>query len=418
VILHIFRKEQSVSEDAVSPMGMSLFGDIVVLDLTSTIRGMHCTKMFGDYGAEVILIEPIGGSSARRMGPFASGKEDLETSLHFAHHNRNKKSITLNLETTRGQELLRDLVRTADLLVEDWPVGALAARGLGYEQLHELNPRLVVCSITGFGQTGPYAGFKTSNIVEDAMSGLMGITGPADKPPTMTGGQQAEHATAMHAAFAAASALLYRDLHGVGQHVDVSAQECVGNMLENALEQYTYTGVVRKRAGSRHPTAWPCTVFPCKDGYIGMCCTGEKDSRAAALLAEDEYVANHPAMLDRFERRAHADEFEPRLIAGYMKYGKAELFHRGQAMGVPIAMTSDARDLANDPHLNEVGFFAEFDHPVIGKFKDIAAPVYFIQTPGVMRSAAPLLGQHTVEVLGRLGLAEAELESLRTDGVI
>ncbi len=407
-----------MAEDAVSHAEMSLFGDIVVLDLSSTIRGMHCAKMFGDYGAEVILVEPPGGSPARNIGPFAHGREHQETSLHFAHHNRNKKSITLNLQTPRGQELLRDLARNADILVEDWPVGALTALGLGYAQIYEINPRLVYCSVTGFGQTGPYAGYKTSNIVEDAMGGLMGITGPIDHPPTMTGGQQAEHATAMHAAFATAAALLYRDLHGIGQHVDVSAQECVGNVLENALEQYTYTGVVRKRAGSRHPTAWPCTVFPCKDGYIGMCCTQEKDSRAAALLAEDEYVANHPAMLDRFERRAHADEFEPRLIAGYMKYGKAELFHRGQAMGVPIAMTSDARDLANDPHLNEVGFFAEFEHPVIGKFKDIGAPVNFTATPGVMRSSAPLLGQHTSEVLSRLGLDEAEFSRLHANGVI
>ncbi len=407
-----------MAEDVASHAEMSLFGDIVVLDLSSTIRGMHCTKMFGDYGAEVILVEPPGGSLARHIGPFAQGREDQEASLHFAHHNRNKKSITLNLQTPRGQDLLRDLVRNADILVEDWPVGALTALGLGYAQLHEINPRLVYCSVTGFGQTGPYAGYKTSNIVEDAMSGLMGITGPANKPPTMTGGQQAEHATAMHAAFATAAALLYRDLQGVGQHIDVSAQESAGNMLENALEQYTYTGVVRKRAGSRHPTAWPCTVFPCKDGYIGMCCTQIKEVRGAVLLAEDFELADDPVLHNQFERRARADEFEPRLVAGYMKYGKAELFHKGQALGCPIAMTSDARDLANDPHLNEVGFFAEFDHPVIGKYKDVAAPVQFAATPGVMRSGPPLLGQHTSEVLSRLGLGEAELSGLHADGVI
>lgn len=407
-----------MAEDAESSSAMSLFGDIFVLDLTSTIRGMHCTKMFGDYGAEVVLVEPIGGSPARRVGPFSSRKPDRETSLHFAHHNRNKKSITLNLHKTRGQEILRDLVHSADVLVEDWPVGALDALGLGFAQLHAINPRLVMCSITGFGQTGPYAHYKTSNIVEDAMGGLMGITGPADKPPTMSGGQLAEHNTAIHAAFATAAALLYRDLHNAGQHIDVSAQECVANVLENAIEQYTYTGVVRKRAGSRHPTAWPCTVLPCKDGYVGMCCTQLKEARATALLADDEDLANDPVLENQFERRARADELEPRLIAGYMKYGKAELFHRGQALGCPIAMTSDARDLANDPHLNEVGFFAEFEHPVIGKFKDIAAPVYFTETPGVMRSAAPLLGQHTAEILHSLGIGEAELSFLHADGVI
>ncbi len=407
-----------MAEDAESSSAMSLFGDIFVLDLTSTIRGMHCTKMFGDYGAEVVLVEPIGGSPARRVGPFSSRKPDRETSLHFAHHNRNKKSITLNLHKTRGQEILRDLVHSADVLVEDWPVGALDVLGLGFAELHAINPRLVMCSITGFGQTGPYAGYKTSNIIEDAMGGLMGITGPVDKPPTMTGAQQAERVTAMHAAFATATALLYRDLHNIGQHIDVSAQECVANVLENALEQYTYTGVVRKRAGSRHPTAWPCTVFPCKDGYIGMCCTQGKEVRAAALLAEDYDLAEDPVLENQFERRARADELEPRLIAGYRKYGKAELFHKGQALGCPIGMTSDARDIAEDPHLNEVGFFAEFDHPVIGKFKDIAAPVYFTATPGVMRSAAPLLGQHTAEILHSVGLGEAELSFLRTDGVI
>jgi CoA:oxalate CoA-transferase len=404
--------------DAVSPTAMSLFGDVLVLDLTSTIRGMHCTKMFGDYGAEVILVEPVGGSRARHIGPFANGIPGLETSLHFAHHNRNKKSITLNLHKTRGQELLRDLVHSADILVEDWPVGALDALGLGFADLHEINPRLVMCSITGFGQTGPYANYKTSNIVENAMGGLMSITGPADKPPTLTGAQQAEHATAMHAAFATASALLYRDLQNAGQHIDVSAQECVANVLENAIEQYTYTGVVRKRAGSRHPTAWPCTVLPCKDGYVGMCCTQLKEVRAAALLAEDQELADDPVLDNQFERRARADELEPRLIAGYMKYGKSELFHRGQELGCPIGMTSDARDLAEDPHLIEVGYFAEFEHPVIGKYKDIATPVYLNETPGAMRSSAPLLGQHTAEILHSVGLGEAELSFLRADGVI
>ena len=407
-----------MAEDAESSSAMSLFGDILVIDLTSTIRGMHCTKMFGDYGAEVILVEPIDGSPARRLGPFANGKQGPETSLHFAHYNRNKKSLTLNLHKTRAREILRDLVHSADVLVEDWPVGALDALGLGFAELHAINPRLVMCSITGFGQTGPYAGFKTSNIVEDAMGGLMNITGPVDKPPTMTGAQQAEHITAMHAAFATATALLYRDLQNLGQHIDVSAQECVANVLENAIEQYTYTGVVRKRAGSRHPTAWPCTVFPCKDGYIGMCCTQGKEVRGAALLAEDYDLADDPVLQNQFERRARADELEPRLIAGYMKYGKAELFHKGQALGCPIGMTSDARDLAEDPHLNEVGFFAEFEHPVIGKFKDIAAPVYFTETPGVMRSAPPLLGQHTAEILHSVGLGEAELSFLRADGII
>lgn len=407
-----------MAQDAVSPTGPSLFSDILVLDLSTTIRGMHCTKMFGDYGAEVILVEPVDGSPARQVGPFANGKQDRETSLHFAHHNRNKKSITLNLKKTRGQELLRDLVHSADVLVEDWPVGALEALGLGYAELREINPRLVMCSITGFGQTGPYASYNSSNIVEDAMGGLMNITGPADKPPTMTGAQQAEHITAMHAAFATASALLFRDLHNAGQHVDVSAQECVANVLENALEQYTYIGVTRKRSGSRHGTAWPCTVFPCKDGYIGMCCTQGKEARAAALLAGDEDLADDPVLQNQFERRARADELEPRLVAGYMKYGKAELFHKGQALGCPIGMTSDARDLADDPHLNEVGFFAEFEHPVIGKFKDIAAPVYLTETPGVMHSAAPLLGQHTAEILHSVGLGEAELSFLRAEGVI
>ena len=404
---------------ATNAVSSSLFGDLTVLDLTSTIRGMHCAKMFGDYGAEVILVEPPGGSPSRSIGPFAGGKQDSETSLHFAHHNRNKKSITLNLQLTQGQEILRNLARNADLLIEDWPVGALAALGLGYEQLHALNPHLIVCSITGFGQTGPYANYKTSNIIEDAMGSLMSITGPADKPPTMTGAQQAEHITAMHAAYASAAALLYRDLHeGIGQHIDVAAQECVANVLENAIEQYTYTGVVRKRAGSRHGTAWPCTVFPCGDGYIGMCCTQGKEARAAALLAEDDELANDPVLQNQFERRARADEFEPRLIAGYMKYGKSELFHKGQSLGCPIGMTSDARDLATDPHLNEVGFFAEFEHPVIGTYKDIAAPVYLTETPGVMRSSAPLLGQHNAEVLSRLGLDESELSTLHTNGVI
>ena len=222
----------------------------------------------------------------------------------------------------------------------------------------------------------------------------------------------------MHAAYASAAALLYRDLHDVGQHIDVAAQECVANVLENAIEQYTYTGVVRKRSGSRHGTAWPCTVFPCKDGFIGICCTQLKEVRAAVLLAEDMELADDPVLQSQSERRSRADELEPRLVAGYMKHGKKDLFHKGQSLGCPIGMTSDAYDLATDEHLNEVGFFAEFEHPVIGKYKDIAAPVYFTGTPGVMRSSAPLLGQHTAEVLGRLGIDDAGFSRLHADDVI
>jgi crotonobetainyl-CoA:carnitine CoA-transferase CaiB-like acyl-CoA transferase len=149
-----------------------------------------------------------------------------------------------------------------------------------------------------------------------------------------------------------------------------------------------------------------------------MCCTQPKEVKAAVLLAEDYELASDPVLENQFERRARADELEPRLVAGYMKYGKAQLFHKGQELGCPIGMTSDARDLATDPHLNEVGFFAEFDHPVIGTYKDIAAPVNMSETPGVMRFAAPLLGQHTEEVLRRAGLSDAELSALRADGVI
>src|SRR5260370_11132219 len=149
-----------MAEDAASTAGASLFSDPLVLDITITIRGMHCTKMFADYGAEVILVEPVGGSPARRVGAFAKGQPGLETSLHFAHHNRNKKSITLNLSKTRGQELLRDLVHSADILVEDWGVGALEALGLVYAQLRGINPRLVIFSLTPSAQTAPYPDIK------------------------------------------------------------------------------------------------------------------------------------------------------------------------------------------------------------------------------------------------------------------
>ncbi|PIU54927.1 MAG: hypothetical protein COS88_06115, partial [Chloroflexi bacterium CG07_land_8_20_14_0_80_51_10] len=238
--------------------------DLRILDLSQYVSGPYCTKLLADFGAEVIKIEsPNGGDISRRCGPFPGDIPDPEQSGLFLHLNTNKKSITLDLRTEAGDKLFKQLISKTDVLVENSGPSAM-----DYESLQDLNPSLILTSISYFGQDGPYCDWRGADIVAQALGGIMKLTGLPDREPLKIAGPQAEYQAGLNAAVATMTALYLRDETGRGQHIDISVIEVLASILEGALLSYTYDGTLRERDGARHPTIHPSTILPCKDGYI------------------------------------------------------------------------------------------------------------------------------------------------------
>lgn len=389
-----------------------------IIDLADE-KGAFCTKLFADIGANVIKVESPSGDSTRNIGPFMNDEPHPEKSLYFAYNNTNKKSITLNLEMAEGQEIFKKLVEHSDVLVETYRPGQMANLGLDYPNLKNLNSRLVMTSITGFGQTGPYRDFKASDIVSFAMGGLMYQTGDPDMPPLQAGGLQTYYIVSLFAAVSTLIALYARDAIGEGQHVDVSMQECIASLTE-FMCFYLFRGRIQPRLGAQHHAAIPSNNYPCKDGYWSIC-VGPHSSfwgRFIAWLISDGMdvgeLAN-PEYEDESKRWAELDrKINPIIHKWAMSHTKAEIFEEGQRNDVPVAPVNTIKDVVEDPHLKARNFFEEISHPVIGRAK----------YPGIPWSMprhsqhAPLIGQHNQEVYGELGLSKKDLLILREAGVM
>lgn len=401
----------------------SLLGDLRVLDLADE-KGVYCTRILADLGAEVIKIERPGGDPMRDNGPFYHDIPHRERSLYFWQFNANKKGITLNLETVDGQEIFKRLVRTADILVETHRPGYLDGLGLGYEELARINPGLIVTSITNFGQSGPYKDYESSDIVGVAMGGMMSQCGYPHTPPLMPYGEQAYHTVANYAAIASLFALNHRDATGKGQHIDVPMQSCVAFSLEFTNLWYIYIGELLGRRGTVHgssgPAAFAPNVYPCKDGHM---CTFpgivpmdwiEADGMIGDLRDskwEDPFTRLSP------EGQAHRME----ITAAWMKtHTKAELFEGCQNMHITWAPVNTLEDLFSDPHLIDRGFFVPLEHPELGEtFIYPGAPMKMEETPWRLRRRAPLVGEHNLEIYeGELGFSKQQLALLADGGVI
>ena len=245
----------------------TLLGDIRVLDLTGE-AGVYCTKLLADLGADVLRIEPPGGHPMRNLGPFVNNEPDPDKSLYWFHFNTSKRGITLNPENADGRKIFKRLVESAHVLVETFPPGYMEKIGLGYDVLKEVNPRLIYTAITPFGQTGPYRNFLASDMVAQAMGGLMFLAGFPEDPPYQLGCSQAYHSASVHAAVGTMIALYAADDIGQGQFVDVSLQESVLMSMETAMQHYDIRKEIRQRVGREEPTVPGIGLYPCKDGYV------------------------------------------------------------------------------------------------------------------------------------------------------
>lgn len=400
-------------------------GDLRVLDLADD-KGAYCTKILADLGADVVKVEPPGGEPTRDIPPFYCDIPHRERSLYFWQYNSNKRSITLALETTDGQDIFKRLIKKADIVVETFRPGYLDNLELGYETLSEINPALIMTSITAFGQTGPYKDYKASDIVGVAMGGMMNTCGYPDGPPVMPYGRQGYHVAANHAAIATLIALYYRDISGRGQHIDVSMQTAIAQSIEFSNEFYLYCQWVLKRQGSRHGSAGigePIgNVLPCKDGYI---CTfghaGPLDWMEAdgvvGTLKEDPRWLEDPAFRRIPENIRYLDE---RQRAWAMLHTRQEITDGCQNMHISWAKCSTLEELFEDEHLLERGFWIDVEHPEVGAtFKYPGAPYILQKTPWKMVRRAPLIGEHNAEIYEKeLGFSREELSILGAAGVV
>ena len=402
---------------------MQALQGIRVLDLTRALAGPYCTMMLGDLGADVVKVERPGrGDDSRGWGPPFVGEPFgpyAGESAYFIAANRNKRSITVNLKSAEGQEVVRRLAGVSDVMVENYRTGVLDNMGLGYDDMHTLNPRLVYCSISGYGRTGPYAKRPGYDFIIQAEGGLMGIIGPEEGTPYRVGVPIIDINSGMFAATAILAALHARDQTGEGQLVDVSLLDTVVALLTNVGSNYLVGGAEPRRLGNAHPNIAPYEAFRARDRWFALAAANQKQwaTLCAAIgcpeLVDDprfatngDRVANRPALLEALN-----DAFAARDADEWM----AVL----QEAGLPCGPINTIPDVFEHPQAEARGLVVEAQHPTAGPVQLTGFPYKLSQTPAEVRQAPPMLGQHTGEVLTELlGYSAEEAEGLRERGAV
>ncbi|MBC9175530.1 CaiB/BaiF CoA transferase family protein [Pseudoroseomonas ludipueritiae] len=388
-----------------------------VVDLTRVLAGPTCTQMLGDLGAEVIKIErPEAGDDTRGFAP--PFMPNTRESAYFVGVNRNKKSITLDIAKPEAQAIVHKLLENADILVENFKVGALAKYGLGYDQLKEKYPGLIYCSITGFGQTGPYAPRPGYDALIQAMGGVMSLTGEIEGEPQKVGIPVADLFAGLYGTIGILAALRHKQETGQGQQIDIGMLDTHVAWLANQGMNYLATGQNPPRLGNQHPNIVPYQVFPTADGYmvlsIGNDPTFErfcKNFGLERLLADERYATNAA----RVQNRALVTET---LTAVTKTMPTDEWISKLEALKIGCGPINTLDRVFADPHVQAREMLVKMDHASGQEVTVIANPVKLSATPPDYRSAAPVLGQHTEEVLASLGMSAAEIEKLKADKIV
>ena len=400
---------------------------IRVLDLSRVLAAPLASQNLADLGAEVIKVERPGvGDDTRSWGPpYLKDREGRDTTdaLYYLCANRGKKSLTLDIASPAGQDIVRRLAQRADIVLENYKTGALKRYGLDYASLRALNERLIYCSVTGFGQTGPYAARPGYDPIMQAMGGLMSITGaPDDMPgggPMRAGVAVTDLLTAAYATIAILAALAHRDVSGKGQHIDLALLEVQVFNLANVAINYLHTGKLPGRHGNAHPTVEPSRAIHCKDGLMMVACGNDGQFARFCEALERPELARDPRFADNPGRAANKDVLIPLIEAITRQRTAAEWVARLEPAGVPCGPVNDVAQVFADPHLRARGMRVEVEHPVAGPIPLVANPVRLSETPIRYDRAPPTLGAHTREILGELlGMSAAEIERLARDRII
>lgn len=395
--------------------------DLTVIEYAEMVSGPMCGKMFADMGAEVIKLESPGiGDEARRHPPFAGDAPHPEKSGFFQYLNTSKKSLTLDPRQPRGAEIFRKLIEHADILIENHPPGFMTEIGFGYEALRTINPRLILVSISPFGQTGPYRDWKGTELIEWAMS-LTGYNTPTlaeegdSENPLKAPGHAAETMGAASAAASAMMALFHRDATGEGQWIDAPCWQATVNTAKIEMAVWSYVGMPFSRL--RKNVSVGLEPLPCRDGYIYTLWAADSHWKALKqVLGNPDHLESE--LFDNLAGRpANDDVLRPMVKAELAKYDMEYLVREGQKLGLTIGPVHTVAQAANHPHLLARDAFVEIDHPVAGRAKYPHHLVSMTATPPQPRRA-PLLGEHNAEILGHLGLSSADQQVLRAAGVI
>ncbi len=390
-----------------------------VLDLTGH-RAQLCARLLADMGADVIKIEPPAGDDARRIGPFLDDLPHRDRSLFFWFYNLGKRSLTLDLGDPRGVEVLLQLARSADVIIESFAPGTLDKMGLGWDTLHRENPALVLCSIAPFGQTGPYRDFKADDTVLAAMGGMLYVNGFPGHPPVRPLGLQAYHSSSYFGAIAVMIALLARDRTAEGQWIDLSMQESTAAAVEHVAAGYFERGEAEPRRGTLHWSRF-FRVAKCRDGYIMHCTLGDWTSLIEWVKADgkagDLEAPEYHQVMQRFLMAEHVFD----VLDEWVKdYPREELIERAQLLRQPYATVRPPEALFDDEQLDSRGYFVEVEHPELArKIRYPGAPYLFNGTPWRARRRPPLVGEHSGEILREdLGLDAEAIAVLAAEGVI
>ena len=388
---------------------------VKVLDLTQIMAGPYCTMMLADMGAEVVKVEkPNGGDDTRRMGPpFIEGE-----SAAFLGINRNKRSIVIDLRSDPGRELAQRMVRESDVLVQNFRPGSLDRMGLGYEQVREINPAIVYCTISGFGATGPYAQRGGFDLVTQGMSGLMSVTGHADGPPAKVGVPVCDLNAGMFGAIGILTAYINRLRTGQGQHVDTSLLESgiAYTFWESAM--FFATGDIPEPKGSAHRLTAPYQAFETSDGYVNIGAANQANwERLCTAIGRDELVTDTRFVEPR-DRMNNLDDLVSTLEEVFSQETSAHWLEKLADAGVPAGPINDLAEVYADPQVQAREMMVETEHPISGRIKNIGIPIKLSETPGRFQRPAPTLGQHTDEVLTELGCSPSDIAKLRAGGVV
>lgn len=395
---------------------MKALDGIRVLDLTRALAGPFCTLMLGDNGADVIKVEiPGSGDDTRKWGPPFIGEE----SAYYLSINRNKRSLTLNLQDAQAQEVFMKLAQDIDVVVENFTPGVMGRFGLDYDAVKAVNPKVVYCSISGFGQDGPYRNRPAYDQIMQGVGGLMSITGEPDGEPQKIGIAVTDIGAGMWSAFAIMAALNHRGKTGEGQYIDISMLDAQVAWLTYQAAFFFANGEAPKRMGAAHPTLVPYQAFMCKDGkYINVAVGSERIWERFCQGIEREDLKDHPDYATNSVRVNNRGAMVSMLQEIFLTRPVAEWVKDLQAANVPCGPINDLADVFADPQVLARNMYLEMAHPTLGSIKQTGLPIKFSLTPGGLDRHPPLLGEHNQEILKSLGYSEADVQSLMAQSVI
>jgi CoA:oxalate CoA-transferase len=404
-------------------MAPKALNGVKILEFCTTISGAYCAKLMADLGAEVVKIEAPGiGDGARRKPPFVDDKPDSEKSGLFMYINTSKFGITLDPAKPEGNKIFKQLVKNADILIEDHQPGEMEKMGLGYDVLKEINPGLIMTAVTPFGQTGPYKDYKAYQLNISQMSGqgyLLPMVAPdLERPPVKVGGNSGNFDPGLVASIAVMAALFYKEKTGKGQYIGMSKMEALMSMQRVESVTFPNSGVSMSRAGMARRT--PDGVMPCKDGYVVVVTPEEHQWKSFMKLIGDPPWAKEEYCENRIKRTENVDSIKEPILEWMKDRPKEEIFRNGQALSVPVAPMNTAKDVVESPQFNARNFFVKTEHPAVGIIEKFpSSPYRFSKTPWEILRPAPLLGEHNeVIYCGQMGYTRQDLKKFKESEII